>query len=232
MEIGLRIAGYGYATEIALRQTIQGNPSYTNNNRFAWRFFPPTIARTADPFTFSVNKPDNTYRIFVLGASAAAGVPDGAFSFGRILEKMLAHQFPAAPFEVITLAMPAINSHVVCEIAKDCTHYQADLFVVYLGNNEVVGPFGAGTVFSPLHGNASLITLGMAAKETKLGQLFMAMMISSGVKKAPRVWQGLGMFLEKQVRHDAHMGGIQVGNQDKGHVAIGRHMGEKLFKSL
>jgi len=39
------------------------------------------------------------------------------------------------------------------EIAKDCAHHQADLFILYLGNNEVVGPYGAGTVFTPLSSN-------------------------------------------------------------------------------
>ena len=36
--------------------------------------------------------------------------------------------------------MTAIDSHVTVEIARDCTAHQPDLFIVYLGNNEVVGP--------------------------------------------------------------------------------------------
>ena len=33
------------------------------------------------------------------------------------------------------------------EIARDCAAHEPDLFVVYMGNNEVIGPFGPGTVF-------------------------------------------------------------------------------------
>ena len=41
--------------------------------------------------------------------------------------------------------MAAINSHVVLPIAKDAARYEPDLFVVYLGNNEVIGPFSVGS---------------------------------------------------------------------------------------
>jgi tetratricopeptide (TPR) repeat protein len=98
--------------------------------------------------------------------------------------------------------MPAINSHVVLEIADDCTRYQGDLFIIYLGNNEVVGPYGAGTVFSPLSSNLSLIRFGIALKATKLGQLITNLLESAASTNVPKVWRGLEMFLEKQVTAD------------------------------
>jgi tetratricopeptide (TPR) repeat protein len=151
---------------------------------------------------FPVSKSQDTYRIFVMGASAAAGTPDGAFSFGRILQVMLRRQYPDTNFEVIIPAMPAINSHVVLEIADDCTRYQSDLFIIYLGNNEVVGPYGAGTIFSSLSSNLSLIRFRIALKATKLGQLITNLLESTGSTGVPKVWRGLGMFLEKQVTAD------------------------------
>jgi len=153
LELGLRIIGYGFSPSAIIECEVNGKACYCNNAKFAWQFFPPTIARESSPFAFPADKSNSTYRIFVLGASAAAGTPDGAFCFGRILQVMLRQQYPQANFEVITIAMPAINSHVVLEIAKDCAHHQADLFILYLGNNEVVGPYGAGTVFTPLSSN-------------------------------------------------------------------------------
>jgi len=202
LEIGLRIAGYGFSPSAIIECKVNGKACYCNNAKFAWQFFPPTIAREASPFAFPVDKSNGTYRIFVLGASAAAGTPDGAFCFGRILQVMLRQQYPQANFEVITIAMPAINSHVVLEIAKDCAHHQADLFIVYLGNNEVVGPYGAGTVFTPLSSNLSLIRFGIALKATKLGQLITNLLESAGASDVPKVWRGLEMFLEKQIQAD------------------------------
>jgi len=208
LEITLRMVGYGFPTTTAIKHKVNTIPSYCNNTKFAWRFFHPNIARTTDPFVFPASKSKDTYRIFVMGASAAAGTPDGAFSFGRILQVMLRLQYPKTNFEVIIPAMPAINSHVVLEIADDCTRYQSDLFIIYLGNNEVVGPYGAGTVFSPLSSNLFLIRLGIALKAAKLGQLITNLLESAGAGDVPKIWRGLEMFLEKQVRADSTNLGI------------------------
>ncbi len=200
LEISLRLGGYGFPTTITIKDKINDEPCYYNNTKFAWRFFHPNIARTTEPFVFPANKSEDTYRIFVMGASAAAGTPDGAFCFGRMLEVMLRRQYPKANFEVVTAAMPAINSHVVLEIADDCTRYQGDLFIVYLGNNEVVGPYGAGTVFSTMSSSMSAIRLRIALKATKLGQLVTNLLESAGAGNSPKIWRGLEMFLDKQVR--------------------------------
>ena len=75
------------------------------------------------------------------------GDPEPAFGFGRILQVLLQAKYPARHFEVVNVAITAINSHVIRQIARDCAPRQGDLWIIYMGNNEVVGPFGAGTVF-------------------------------------------------------------------------------------
>ena len=200
-EIGLRIVGYGYSTNPFATCRVSGEKACCNNTRFAWQFFPCDIARDFSPFAFFVKKPSNTYRIFILGASAAQGVPEPAFSFGRILEVLLRQTYPQFSFEVISLAMPAINSHAVLEITKDCFKYQPDLLVAYLGNNEVVGPYGAGTVFTPIISNRSLIHVSLKLKSIRLVQLLDDLLhrlpLDSG---RPQRWGGLEMFLDHQVR--------------------------------
>ncbi|MHC4752460.1 MAG: tetratricopeptide repeat protein, partial [Planctomycetota bacterium] len=201
IELSLHIAGYGYPATPIVKCKVDDKLYYCDNVKFGWRFFPRNIAQEFDPFIFKSDKPDDTYRIFILGASAAQGTPDAAYSFGRILEVMLQNSYPKVNFEVIVAAMPAINSHVAVEIAKDLAKRQPDLFITYLGNNEVVGPFGAGTVFAPLSANLSLIRMGIALKTSKLGQLLTNLFESvGGYRGAPRIWGGLKMFLEKQVR--------------------------------
>jgi len=200
LELSLRIVGYGYPSTATIKCEVNGRASYCDNVKFGWRFFPRNIAREFDPFIFPADKPDDTYRVFVLGASAAQGEPDSAFCFGRFLEVMLQEAYPEINFEVITAAMAAINSHVVVEIADDCSRHQPDLFIVYLGNNEVIGPYGAGTVFSPISGSLFLIRMGIAIKATRLGQLLTNLLESIGFEKnIPKVWGGMEMFLEKQV---------------------------------
>ena len=131
------------------------------------------------------------------------GMPASEYNFGRILEVMLNETCPETHFEVITAAMPAINSHAVYEIVKDCSRYDPDLFIVYLGNNEAVGPFGPGTVFAPLSPNLTAIRANMALKATKVGQLMDRWLSAVAPRGQPRRWGGLSMFLDKQVRYDA-----------------------------
>jgi tetratricopeptide (TPR) repeat protein len=201
VEAGLRVAGYGYDPHVTVPCTVKGVPHRGDNQMFSRRFFPTMLAREFEPFVFPTRKPAGTYRVFVLGASAAQGVPNHAFRFGRILETMLQERFPDTRFEVITAAMAAINSHVVVEVAKDCARYEPDLFVIYLGNNEVVGPYGPGTVLTPALSNLHLIRLAIAARKTRVGQLL------SGLAQAlpgggPTRWQGMEMFVGQQVRAD------------------------------
>ena len=203
LELSLRIAGYGFPTTATVKYRLNGQDAYCDNVKFTWRFFPPTIGREFDPFISPVKKPEGTYRVFVLGASAAKGTPEPAFSFTRFLRVMLQDRYPDVDFELISAATAAINSHVVLEIAKDCARHRPDLFVVYLGNNEVVGPYGAGTVFTPLSSSLSLIRLGIVLKATRTAQMLTNLLKLTGAgRDGPKVWRGMEMFLEKQVQAD------------------------------
>jgi len=99
------------------------------------------------------------------------GTPEPAFSFGRILYVMLREQYPGIRFEVVNVAMTAINSHVVLEIARDCVAHQPDLFIVYTGNNEVIGPYGPGTVFHSWTPGLSTIRISIWLKSMRISQL-------------------------------------------------------------
>lgn len=204
VEFGLRISNYGYPANIAVVRDIDGQKYYCNNVKFGWQFFPKNISRESDGFVFPKIKSPDTYRIFIVGGSAAQGTPDSSYGFGRILRVMLKDQYPGITFEVINAAMPAINSHVVLPIVKDCVNFSPDLFIVYLGNNEIVGPYGAGTVFSPMAPSLSAIRTSISVKSTKIGQLLETMLrFLVKPKNTPKSWDGMAMFLEKQIRFDS-----------------------------
>ena len=112
-------------------------------------------------------------------------------------------QYPGINFEVVNVAMTASNSHITLDIAKECAKHQGDLIVVYLGNNEVIGPYGVGTVFAPLSSNMSFIRFDKALKTTKLGQLLTHLSRSiNKVESLPKEWGGLQMFMKNLVRAD------------------------------
>ncbi len=199
------------ATEAALRLTGVGEPSgflvpaaddgfLTPNQKYGWRFFPRALARSPVPFLLPDDKGD-AYRIFVIGGSAARGTPDSAYSFGRVLEVLLEERYPGARFEVHNAAMTAINSHVALDVVRACARRQPDLLLVYLGNNEVVGPYGAGTVFGgSFSPSLTMIRAAIAFKATRLGQR-LARAVGPGVD-APIEWRGMEMFLEQRVAAD------------------------------
>ena len=132
LESGLRLAGFGYPTGFFLRREIEGQACWIENARFGRRFFPPSLARTPGSLAIPVHKSTNTFRIFVLGESAAMGDPLSNFGFSRMLDRLLQTRFPDRRFEVVNVAMTAINSHVILPIARDCARLDGDLWVIYM----------------------------------------------------------------------------------------------------
>jgi tetratricopeptide (TPR) repeat protein len=202
LELALRLYGYGYPTSFFLKTEIGGKDYYVSNDRFGYRFFPPPLARTPVPMRMAVKKPANTYRIFVLGESAAMGDPDPTFGAWRYLQILLRERFPGTRFEVVCVAMTAINSHVILPIARECARRDGDLWIIYMGNNEIVGPFGGGTVFGSRVAGIHLIRASLAVKSTKFGQLLDTLMQRWGLSSTPKTWGGLNMFKEHQLRYN------------------------------
>lgn len=204
IEAGLRIAGYGFATGFIRPCTVQGRSAFCDNPRFTEQFFPPGMAReVSNHFSIPAEKPPGTFRIFILGESAAEGDPAPPFGFGRYLEVMLRDRFPAVKFEVINTAATAINSHVLLPIAKDVARHRGDLFLLYIGNNEVVGLYGPGTVLTSPASSLPLVRAGIFVKSTRLGQLLRAVLRSRGKAQAAQQWRGMEMFLKQQVPADS-----------------------------
>ncbi len=204
LEVALRLADYGYPTSFFLRQRIGDQNFYVPNDRFGHRFFPPAIARTPFAIRMPEKKPANTFRIFVFGESAAQGDPDPTFGVSRYLEILLRQRYPGHKVEVVCVAMTAINSHAVLPIARECAALDGDLWIVYMGNNEMVGPYGAATIFGPKAPPLMLVHASLALKSTRTGQLIAR--IAEKIRKDPaaqKTWGGLNMFKENLLQQDA-----------------------------
>ncbi len=200
LEGGLRLAGIGYPPGFTVPCQVKGQPASCENPDFGRRFFPPGLARSPSPLVIPATKQGRTFRIFILGESAAQGDPEPGFGFGRFLEVMLAERHPGVRFEVINSGVVAINSHVMLPIARELAGKQGDLFVIYAGNNEVVGPFGSGTVLTSRPGSLPLIRATVALGGTRIGQLVTGLnrLITGG--GGPARWGGMEMFLAQQLR--------------------------------
>jgi hypothetical protein len=203
-ELVLRASGYGYPTSFFVESPgpKEGEVVYASNVNFGLRFFPPELIRRPAIVSMSKVKQPGSYRVFVLGESAAMGFPDPSTSFARILEVMLREAYPEIKFEIINTAMTAINSNVIRAIAIECAQYQPDLFIVHIGNNEVVGPFGAAGVLGYYSPSLTGIRASLWVKQTRIGQLLGNNLHASASNDGPRSWEGMSIFHRSHVSAD------------------------------
>ncbi len=201
LEGALRLAGYGRNTAFFIPDEkpgfLRSNPAYTS------LFLPESFDLRPINFRVATQKPANTVRIVVLGESAAQGIPAPAFGFVPQLRALLRARYPDKNIEVINTGVVAINSHVVYQIARDAARLSPDLFVVYMGNNEVVGPYGPGSAYLSAMPPLWIIRTSAWAKSTRTGQLLGAVIARfAGARQPAREWGGMGMFMKHAVRGD------------------------------
>ena len=202
LETALRLAGYGYDTGFFDTLSVGRQQFLVDNENFSLSFFPPQLTRWPDPILMETHKPAGTYRIFILGESAAQGDPEPAYGAGRYLEVLLRERYPGERFEVVNVAITAINSNVILPIARECARHEGDLWIIYMGNNEMVGPFGGATVFGAKAPPWWLIRLSVAVQQTRVGQLMTSLIREFKRNRADAAWGGMQMFLGNQLAPD------------------------------
>ncbi|MDB6068009.1 MAG: hypothetical protein JWR26_4217 [Pedosphaera sp.] len=203
VELTLRLVGYGHPTSFFVPLRMDGRNFFVPNDKFSFRFFPQTMARVPTPLRIAADKPTNSYRIFLFGESAAWGDPEPAFGVARFVEVLLRERFPGTDFQVVSVAITAINSHVILPIARECAGHQGDLWLIYMGNNEMVGPFGASTIFGPPSPPTAFVRASLAAKATRTGQLMDDSVARlRGDSSVSKSWGGMKMFQGHQLRYD------------------------------
>jgi tetratricopeptide (TPR) repeat protein len=198
----LRVAGYGYRTSFFTQRQIDGRAVLGDNQNFGHRFFPPGAVRYPRPMAVPAGKEPGTVRVFVLGESAAMGDPDAKFGLPRMLEVLLQERFPQRSFQVVNASMVAINSHVIVPIARECAGLEADVWVIYMGNNEMIGPFGSLSVFGSQTPPLAFIRASLALKKTRAGQFLDATVHSLRARQLPFDWGGMAMWADQRRRHD------------------------------
>jgi tetratricopeptide (TPR) repeat protein len=172
LELSLFLIGFGRPATFFVKTGKQ--EILTTNEWFVW-FYLQQKSSAPHPCLVSAVKPENTIRVFVLGESAAMSTPDPSFGFARILEFMLQRNFPDHRVELVNAAMRGINSHIIVPISLECAGLEPDLFIVYMGNNEVSGLYGPETF---LCRHPTFIPVCHRIKQTRVCQL-----VRAGIKR-------------------------------------------------
>ena len=200
LEIGLRLGGYGFDPHFFRPLKIAGQDFLVGNDDFSFTFFPRETARYPGELRMEAVKPPGTVRIFIFGESAAMGDPEPAYGPARYLEAQLRWKYPNTRFEFVNVAFTAINSHVLLPIARECARQEGNIWIIYMGNNEMVGPFGAATVFGRQAPPLPYVRLATAIQRTRSGQWFTALARKiSGHAADSTSWGGMQMFLNHQI---------------------------------
>lgn len=199
LEVGLRQMGFGWPTTYFVPGQSLGQPCWVENDRFGWRFFPRSLARHPPPTVMTLEPPARGCRIYVMGESAAMGDPCPAYSMGRYLEVLLQGRYPDRPIEVVTVAMTAINSHALLPMARESARRGGDIWILYLGNNEMVGPFGALDVLGPAAPPWPWVRLRLALQTTALGQGALQWAESWSRRNSMRGWTGMELFAGRRL---------------------------------
>jgi len=201
LEAALRLAGYGRPAGLFIPD---GRPGfYRTNPDFTSPFIPASFG--IQPLNFRIQKHKETghIRVFVLGESAAQGTPDPDFGFAAQLRAQLKARIPDREVEVYNLGITAINSHVVYQAARQLAGFAPDLLVVYMGNNEVVGPYGPGCAYLPVTPPAWFIRASVWVRGTRVGQFVSeASTLLLHLGRRPLEWKGMETFSESAVRGD------------------------------
>ncbi|MEZ5277448.1 MAG: hypothetical protein R3F07_13795 [Opitutaceae bacterium] len=193
LEAGLRIGGFDRDTRFFIPDEQPGflrtNPRYTE------LFFPASFGLKPLNFRVKKEKPAGSIRILVIGESAAMGVPEPGFSLSPQMKAYLESVLPDRQIEVLNLGVTAVNSHVIRHLARQAVELHPDLLVIYMGNNEVVGPFGPSSATTLGMPPLPLIRASIALRSTRSGQLLERLIGRAGAVGGKfREWRGMEMF--------------------------------------
>jgi tetratricopeptide (TPR) repeat protein len=200
LELGLRVGGFGQSYRYLIPDEKPG--CFRTNPDFVSWFLPSDFDLRPLNFRISARRPEHALRVVVLGESAAQGIPVPAFGFVAQLRAQLRARYPGREVEVINTGIVAINSHVIYQIARELSRFSPDLYVVYMGNNEVVGPYGPGCAYLSEMPPLWAIRLSVFVRSTRIGQLAARLLGHLGRGKKPAEWGGMSMFVDHSVAGD------------------------------
>lgn len=145
LEAGLRIFNYGY--DLTMWVNVTENKLIINPD-VARRYFSsnPSIPTSIEDI-FDETKDPNSFRVFVLGESSAAGYPYMPLgSFSRYVRKRLELSYPAKKIEVINISLSATNTYTIKDFIPGVIEQKPDLVLIYAGHNEYYGALGVGSM--------------------------------------------------------------------------------------
>lgn len=168
----LRITGYGDNLHLFVQNPVKGYEKYMIVNPVIGKKYFQKFEYTAPANDiFLKDKPENTFRIFVMGSSTVFGFPyERNLMFSRIMHKRLEDAYPDKKIEVVNTSITAINSFTLLDFTGEILKYNPDAILIYAGHNEFYGAFGIGSN-ETMSRNRGLTRLHIALMDLKIYQM-------------------------------------------------------------
>ncbi|WP_353125154.1 hypothetical protein [Parapedobacter pyrenivorans] len=174
---------FGYGSD--LRLFVKGSDCsdcLVLNPHVSERYFTEKVNATiGNQDAFKKQKPPGTTRIFILGESTTVGFPYmHNVAFPRWLLYRLIQMYPAKRFEVINLALTAVNSYTVRDMAEELSAHAPDAVLIYAGHNEYYGALGVAST-SRLGNHPLLVRTVIGLRRFRVVQLLFD--LSAGIRE-------------------------------------------------
>lgn len=172
LEVILRIAGYGDNHSLFITHPDEGYENYyVVNPKIGKKYFQKMEYTLPAKDRFLKKKPEDVFRIFVMGSSSVVGFPyDNNIMFTRILNERLRDAYPGKKIEMVNTAITAINSFTLADFMPQIIEQKPDAILIYAGHNEFYGAFGVGSNEAFYH-SYSLIKMHLNLMNYRVYQL-------------------------------------------------------------
>jgi len=176
LEIILRISGSGNDLSLFINHPDKAFSGYkVVNPEIGKKYFQNMEYSTPAKDIFLKEKPQDVFRIFVMGSSTVVGFPyDNNLMFSRILSERLRDAYPNKKIEMVNTAITAINSFTLADFMSQILKEKPDAILFYEGQNEFYGAFGAGSNEAAFH-SPVLIRIHLKLMNFRVYQLVVKM---------------------------------------------------------
>ncbi len=185
LEVLLRLFGYGGNLKLFIPNEVEGYEKYMIvNPEIGRKYFQKLEYTSPANDIFLKKKPENTFRVFVMGSSVVYGFPyDRNIMFSRILHQQLEDAWPGKRIEMVNTSITAINSFTLRDFIGQILAWSPDAILIYEGHNEFYGAFGIGSN-ETMSRNRSLVKLHLWFMDFRTYQMFRQGITSIAMKIA------------------------------------------------
>lgn len=144
LELLLRAGNYGGNMSLFIfPDRFDGQYGMLNHHYHEKFFFRTSTFTAGRGDVFLRDKPENGFRVFVLGASTTESFPYGYNGmFSLVLRDMLEDVLPDRHVEVVNLGITATNTYTLYDQTREILKQQPDVIMIYTGQNEYYGALG------------------------------------------------------------------------------------------